>query len=166
MGDLWACLPREEEGLPVHDHRILRDGRLELQENAAMVTRNTRHDPVEVERREHVLWFRLRHGCSALQASPGLCQNSPRTNGRWACPCRRSPLAFELYEIRIVTSFYNLHHALAVHIYRLEVCRRAEIASRLAMSIRETAFPGNRWSLEIVAKITPHTRRLTRQMLV
>ena len=41
---LQACLPREEEGLPVHDHRILRDGELQLRSVAAIAARNTRHD--------------------------------------------------------------------------------------------------------------------------
>jgi hypothetical protein len=45
-----SCLPREEEGLPVHDHRILRDGGLELQYGAAMAARNSRHDPVVVKK--------------------------------------------------------------------------------------------------------------------
>jgi hypothetical protein len=73
-----ACLPREEEGLPVHDHRILRDGGLELQYGAAMAARSSLHCLEVGERREMLLGtlVRLRHGCSALQASSGLCQNS------------------------------------------------------------------------------------------
>jgi hypothetical protein len=43
-GSLGLCLPREEEGLPVHDRRILRDGVLRLRKEAGIATSNTPHD--------------------------------------------------------------------------------------------------------------------------
>jgi hypothetical protein len=43
-GSLGLCLPREEESLPVHDRRILRDCGLQQRGKEGMATSSTQHD--------------------------------------------------------------------------------------------------------------------------
>jgi hypothetical protein len=87
LPSVQSCLPREEEGLPVHDHRILRDGGLELRDDAAMAAGSTRHDRVVVGDVRCTPVCVSGTAARHLQASPGLCQMPTPPTGRWSSPC-------------------------------------------------------------------------------